>query len=144
MDFWFLQFLPKNERKQVDLRYHSSKVEFVCSFFGGNVILKKSFQICLTFRAELFLRLVENKVQTLWEGHKIWKILPLVLTKQLFLLSSIKTSGRFSQIFVTSSEKLDFLVFSVSSKKRTKKVDYHSSQVESIRSFFGGNVILKK
>ena len=30
-----IHFLPKNERKQVDLRYHSSKVEFVRSFFGG-------------------------------------------------------------------------------------------------------------
>ena len=28
-------FFQKNERKQVDLRYHSSKVEFVCSFFGS-------------------------------------------------------------------------------------------------------------
>ena len=34
------------------------------------------------------------KVKTLWEGHKIWKNLPPVLTKQLFLLSSDKTSGR--------------------------------------------------
>ena len=32
---------PKYERKQVDLRYHSSKVEFVCSFFGGNRWLQK-------------------------------------------------------------------------------------------------------
>ena len=33
MSFCCLQFLPKNERKQVDLRYHSSKVVFVRSFF---------------------------------------------------------------------------------------------------------------
>ena len=31
----------KNEQKQVDLRFHSSKVEFICSFLGGNVGLKK-------------------------------------------------------------------------------------------------------
>ena len=43
---------------------------------------------------------VSIKVETLWKGHKIWKNLPPVLTKQLFLLSSIKTSGRFFQIFV--------------------------------------------
>ena len=41
--------LPQNERKQVDLRYHSSKVELVCLLFGRNVGLKKSFQVCLTF-----------------------------------------------------------------------------------------------
>ena len=49
MVFWCLQFLPKNERKQVNLRYHSTKVEFVCSFFGRIVGLKKSLRLCLTF-----------------------------------------------------------------------------------------------
>ena len=34
MYFWCLQVPPKNERKQVDLRYHNSKVEFVLSFSG--------------------------------------------------------------------------------------------------------------
>ena len=48
------------------------------------------------------------KVKILWEGHKIWKNLPLVLTKQLFLLSSVKTSGRFFQNFVAFLEKLNF------------------------------------
>ena len=35
MSVWCLQFPPKNEQKRVNLRYHSSKVEFVCPFFGG-------------------------------------------------------------------------------------------------------------
>ena len=48
------------------------------------------------------------KVEKLREGPKIWKNLLLVLTKQLFLLSSVKTSGRFLQFFVAFSEKLDF------------------------------------
>ena len=48
------------------------------------------------------------KVKMLWEGHKIWKNLPPVLTKQLFLLSSVKTSGRFFQIFLAFSEKQNF------------------------------------
>ena len=51
---------------------------------------------------------VDVKVKTLWEGHKIWKNLPPFLTKQLFSLSIVKTSGRFFQIFVDFSEKLDF------------------------------------
>ena len=50
MSFWCLQFLPKNDRKQVNIRFHSSKVKFICSFFGRNVGLKKSFGHCLTFR----------------------------------------------------------------------------------------------
>ena len=39
----------KKQTKQVDLRFHSSKVEFVRLFFGGNVGLKKSLQLFLTF-----------------------------------------------------------------------------------------------
>ena len=48
------------------------------------------------------------KVKTLWEGQKIWKNLPPVLTKQLFILSNIKTGRRLFQIFVAVSEKLNF------------------------------------
>ena len=44
------------------------------------------------------------KVKILWEGRKIWKNLPPVLTK----LNSVKTSGRLFQIFVVVSEKLHF------------------------------------
>ena len=33
ISLWCLQFLPKNEWNQVDLRYHSSTVKFVRSFF---------------------------------------------------------------------------------------------------------------
>ena len=50
MSFWCLRFPPKNERKQVDLRYHSSKVEFFRSFFGGNRRHQKPFRNYLTFR----------------------------------------------------------------------------------------------
>ena len=39
----------KNERKQLDLRFHSSNIKFVHSIFGGNVGLKKTFQLFLTF-----------------------------------------------------------------------------------------------
>ena len=48
------------------------------------------------------------KVEKLREGPKIWKNLLLVLTKQLFLLSSVKTSRRFFQLWAAFSEKLDF------------------------------------
>ena len=40
--------------------------------------------------------------------HNLKKNLPLVLRRQLLLFSSIKTSGRFFQIFVAFLEKLDF------------------------------------
>ena len=43
MSFWCLQFPPKIEWKQVDLRFHSSKAEFVHLFFGGNIGLKNCF-----------------------------------------------------------------------------------------------------
>ena len=49
MVFECLQFPPKNEQKQVNLRYHSSKVEFFCSFFGGDRRHQKPFRNYLTF-----------------------------------------------------------------------------------------------
>ena len=43
--FGVFNFLQKNERKQEDLRFYSSKVvEFVCLFFGGKVYLKIHFE----------------------------------------------------------------------------------------------------
>ena len=39
----------KFDKLKVDLRFYSSKVEFVRSFFGRNIDLKKSFRLCLTF-----------------------------------------------------------------------------------------------
>ena len=56
--FWCLQILPKNKRKQVDLRYHSGKVEFVHSF------LKRSLRLFLTF-IELFFFIVIDTVLNL-------------------------------------------------------------------------------
>ena len=55
MSFWCLQFLPKNEQKQVDLRYHSSKVKFICSFFGRIHGLTIWFWVLLTFSMKLQL-----------------------------------------------------------------------------------------
>ena len=42
------------------------------------------------------------------KATKFEKNLPPLLTKQLLLLSSVKTSGRFFQIFEAFSEKLNF------------------------------------
>ena len=49
MSFGCLQILPKKERKQVNLRYHS-KVNFFRSFFGRIEDTKKTFRNQLTFR----------------------------------------------------------------------------------------------
>ena len=86
---------------RVRLRLHN-RIEILWS---RNWIFVSLWSHEMTFSLCLFI----FKVPTLWEGHKIWKHRPPVLTKQLFLLSSIKTSGRFFQIFVTFSEKLDFI-----------------------------------
>ena len=71
----------------------------VCTYLFSTKINSFPFQLSL---------ISNHKIQILWEGHKIRKNLPHVLTKQLFLLSSVKTSGRFFQIFVAFSEKLSF------------------------------------
>ena len=44
MSFWCLQFLPKNKRKQVDLRYYSSKVELLQFPVKGQLISKANGQ----------------------------------------------------------------------------------------------------
>ena len=53
ISFWCLQFHPKNEQKQVDLRYHSSKVKFICSFFGRIHGFTICFRVLLTFKKAL-------------------------------------------------------------------------------------------
>ena len=50
-------------------------------------------------------------------SQNLKKNLPPVLTKQLFLLSSVKTSGRLFQIFVAFSEELDFNMQDVITQK---------------------------
>ena len=49
MSFLCLQFLPKKELKQVDLMYHSSKIEFFRSFFGRIEETINCFRDLLTF-----------------------------------------------------------------------------------------------
>ena len=51
---------------------------------------------------------MQVKLRHYEKATKLKKNLPLVLTKQLFLLSRVKTSGRFFQIFVDFSGKLNF------------------------------------
>ena len=72
MSFCWLQFPPKNEQKQVDLRFQSSKVVFVCLFFGGNIYLKKSFRLFLTFSSHL---------KTAVNIYKWWPILAIGLLR---------------------------------------------------------------
>ena len=61
MVFWCLGFPPKNEQKQVDLRYHSSKVEFARSFFGGI----EDTTIC--FRDYLTFNLISPNLEAIFE-----------------------------------------------------------------------------
>ena len=73
MVFWCLRFSPKNEQKQVDLRYHSSKVEFLHSFFGRNWRRQKPFRNCLTFSK--CQNHDDNFAIFLWLSQKSWTLL---------------------------------------------------------------------
>ena len=97
-----------------EIKIYESKVR---TLWEGHKIGKKLPQISIFLQGRKLSymwkngrwKIYESKVKTLWEGHKIGKKnLLLVLTKQLFLLSSVKTSGRFFQTFVAFSEKLNF------------------------------------
>ena len=48
MSFFVSSILPKNERKQFNLRYHNSKAEFFRSFFGRIEDNKKKYILKLT------------------------------------------------------------------------------------------------
>ena len=101
MFFWCLRFPPKNERIQVDLRYHSSKVEFLRSYFGGNWRHRKPFRNYLTFTKVIFI-FGDNYVKYLFffqcncclsglvsvswfivSMHKLQKIFQLHLSKEI-------------------------------------------------------------
>ena len=58
--------LPKNKRKQFKLRYHSNKVEFLCSFFKKIKDTKKTFRNELTFTRSIFSHTVVRREQFGW------------------------------------------------------------------------------
>ena len=66
MSFWCLQFPPKNEQKQVDLRFHGGKVELVCLFFEKTSPWKKLFWLFLTFTNVLHQAVVYIHGKVYW------------------------------------------------------------------------------
>ena len=66
--FVVFNFFQKTNKNKFELRYHSSKVEFVCLFFGRNVGLKKSFWLCLTFNKFKRHWLTPNNNDLKWIG----------------------------------------------------------------------------
>ena len=76
--------------------------------FKNMLCIKFSFSEKATKICAVFLMVLMLKLRYYEKATKFEKNLPPVLTKQLFLLSSVETSGRFFLIFVAFSEKLDF------------------------------------
>ena len=107
---------------QVVSAYSDQTTIPTCTHFVGFCFLGWEFSRSVCFKvskiSEGILDILQAKVKTLWKGHKTGKNLPLVLIKQLFLLSSVKTCGRFFQIFLAFSEKLNF-------KKKLKELLWH-------------------
>ena len=109
---------PKTTEKTTKPMFHSIVPWILNDTDFTNVFVKMSILYCFKETYLILHWLVTNnffsKVKTLWEGHKIWKNLSSVLTKQLFLLNSVKTSGIFFfSNFVAFSEKLDFKLSNV-------------------------------
>ena len=61
--FLVSSIIPKNEQKQFNLRYHSNKVDFFCSFLGELKIPKKTFRNQPTF---------SKRTSSLKKGNQIW------------------------------------------------------------------------
>ena len=84
--FWGCQFPPKSERKLVDLRYPSSKVEFVRLFFGGNQWPQKNhFEINWPLGSPPWSTqcCVFNNSSTVKHRHQIWDqfVIPVFKTE---------------------------------------------------------------
>ena len=101
MVFWCLPFSPKNERKQVVLRYNSSKVEFLCSFCGGNQRHQKPFWNYVTFTifniSNWNYRLADDSesdmIQIVWLDKKFYRILQSWLHKECPLFCTVWQLG---------------------------------------------------
>ena len=128
--------LPKLKEKKLQKDAHavlfSSFLSLLVSQFRH--VLVSDFVVCKTYltwdrlRLEVFQKCTaaeynnhsqvvyfQNiylfKVKTLWEGHKIAKNYPLVLAKQLFLLSSVETRGLFFKFLWTSQKSWTLYIF---------------------------------
>ena len=147
LSFWCLQFLPKNEWKQVDLRYHSSKVEFVCAFFWSIVGLKKSLRLCLTLRIpSVFSRNIQvmsAAIITYCIRVQWWKINPF-LPKHFLIANQSESSiwiDFYAMILKVRQSRCDFFQADISSKNEQMNLPsllwYH--RLTCFCSFFGRN-----
>ena len=94
MVFWCLSF-----SKQVDLRYHSSKVEFLCSFFGGNRRHKKPFRNYLTFNCNNKSK-QRNFVFPFWFLVKIWCNETIIRYKISIAATSLRTNQIYIRVYI--------------------------------------------
>ena len=76
MVYWCLRLPPReNEREQVNLRYHSSKVEFLPPFFGGNRRHQIPFWNWLTFnKTHILFKIIIIPVGLIWGNMVFMKI----------------------------------------------------------------------
>ena len=101
MVLWCPRFPPKNEQKQVNLRYHSSKVEFLRSFFWGNRRHQNPFRNYVTFTIfNIFnwnYRLADDSesvmIQIVWLDKKFYRILQSWLHKECTLFCTVWQLG---------------------------------------------------
>ena len=97
MVFWCLRFPTKNEQKQVNLRYHSSKVEILRMFFWGNQRHQKPFWNYVTFTifniSNWNYRLADDSesdmIQIVWLDKKFYRILQSWLQKEYPLFCTV-------------------------------------------------------
>ena len=102
MVFCCLRFPPKKERKQVNLRYYSSKVEFLCSFIGGHQRHQKPFRNYLTFR-------VKNHFSARYSKNSLTLFFEIFIFWDFTFKFHMKFKSRISKNKV--NEFLDYLAF---------------------------------
>ena len=130
MSSWCLQFLPENERKQVYLRYHSSKNEFIRSFFGRIHGLTICFRVLLTFSCYIGLTLLV--IHSLVTLSTYIFCLKFFSTKNQLNLKSDRQKKKYSSIFFfeelgiwrqNTNSLMTFQIFRRKSKQTEKTVE---------------------
>ena len=119
MSFWCLQFLPKNEQKQVDLRYHNSKVEFIRSFFGRIHGLTICFRVLLTFSG-----LATQQRSFLYRAKCLLLVFAIAKTRKWWHKHYLIFCYTYLYIPYLRHYNLEFIFFQFTFQKATYLVNY--------------------
>ena len=144
MFLWCLHFLPKNELKQST----SSKIEFVRSFFGRNVGLKKSFRIRLTFSIIFFRNILYScktiiqQFPSLLMGLLLFETIKGQTNSKLFFQAKVSSKNEQTNSTLLLVDLFSFVFWKkVKTPKRHFEINWHLVVVACPRILMTWNTV---